>query len=136
MAERSIKIWRKWNAEWGIELYHEVGFLFMRQAAMQPGDFEFESFELLKRRGHKIEHIDRRRCANVSRHGMRIFIQTDFSIMKPAMLKAVASSAYWLSTRNRLAFNCAKIAGLRNWMTSIRAGRELSSPMEQESRAT
>jgi len=58
MAERSIKIWRKWNTEWGIELYHEVGFLFMRQAAMQPGDFEFESFELLKRRGHKVERID------------------------------------------------------------------------------
>ena len=58
MAERSIRIWRKWNAEWGIELYHEVGFLFMRQAAMQPGDFEFESFELLKRRGHKVERID------------------------------------------------------------------------------
>jgi sarcosine oxidase / L-pipecolate oxidase len=58
MAERSIKIWRKWNAEWGIELYHEVGFLFMRQAAMQPGDFEFESFELLKRRGHRVERID------------------------------------------------------------------------------
>ena len=58
LAERSIKIWRKWNAEWGIELYHEVGFLFMRRAAMQPGDFEYESFELLRQRGHKVERID------------------------------------------------------------------------------
>jgi glycine/D-amino acid oxidase-like deaminating enzyme len=30
----------------------------MRQAAMQPGDFEFESFELLKRCDHKVERID------------------------------------------------------------------------------
>src|SRR5207253_5914204 len=28
LAERSIKLWRKWNAELGVELYYEVGFLF------------------------------------------------------------------------------------------------------------
>ena len=58
MAERSIKIWRKWNTDWKIELYHELGFLFMRRAAMKPGDFEYESFELLEQRGHKVERID------------------------------------------------------------------------------
>ena len=58
MAERSIKGWRKWNEEFGFELYHEVGFLFLRRGMMQPGDFEFESFNLLTRRGHKIERID------------------------------------------------------------------------------
>ena len=36
IAERSIKIWRKWNAQLGIELYHEVGFLFMRQPQCRP----------------------------------------------------------------------------------------------------
>lgn len=57
LAERSIGIWREWNAQFGVELYHETGFLFMRRAAMQPGDFEYESFELLKRRGHRVERI-------------------------------------------------------------------------------
>src|SRR5205085_5518223 len=46
------------NREFRIELYHEVHFLFLRRRAMQPGDFEYESFELLKRRGHKVERIN------------------------------------------------------------------------------
>jgi glycine/D-amino acid oxidase-like deaminating enzyme len=58
LAERSIPIWRKWNVELKDELYHEVGFLFMRQREMQPGDFEYESSKLLERRSHKIERID------------------------------------------------------------------------------
>ena len=58
LAERSIELWRKWNTEFGVELYHEIGFLFVRQRAMQPGDFEYESFKLLKKRGHKVERID------------------------------------------------------------------------------
>jgi glycine/D-amino acid oxidase-like deaminating enzyme len=57
MAERSIRGWRKWNTEFGFELFHEVGFLFLRRQMMQPGDFEFESFNLLTRRGHKVERI-------------------------------------------------------------------------------
>jgi glycine/D-amino acid oxidase-like deaminating enzyme len=58
LAERSIPIWRKWNVEFGNEFYHEVGFLFMRQRKMRPGDFEYESFSLLEHRGHKVERID------------------------------------------------------------------------------
>ncbi|MEY2531109.1 MAG: hypothetical protein QOI96_1194 [Verrucomicrobiota bacterium] len=58
LAERSIALWRDWNKTFGIELYHEVGFLCMRQRELRPGDFEYESVQLLKRRGHKIEHID------------------------------------------------------------------------------
>ncbi len=58
LAERSIELWRKWNTELGVELYHEIGFLFVRQRAMQPGDFEYESFKLLEKRGHKVERID------------------------------------------------------------------------------
>src|SRR5256885_16218557 len=46
LAERSIKRWREWNTEFGTELYHEVGFLFLRRRPMQPGDFEYESFKL------------------------------------------------------------------------------------------
>jgi glycine/D-amino acid oxidase-like deaminating enzyme len=58
LAEQSREIWRQWNVEFGVELYHEIGFLFMRQRPMQPGDFEYESFKLLQQRGHQIERIN------------------------------------------------------------------------------
>lgn len=57
MAERAIPLWRRWNVELGAEMYHETGFLFMRGSEMQPGDFEWESFHLLQRRGHTVERI-------------------------------------------------------------------------------
>ncbi len=58
LAERSIALWRKWNEEFAADLYHEVGFLFMRRRPLQPGDFEYESLKVLARLGHKIERID------------------------------------------------------------------------------
>lgn len=58
LAERSIKRWRKWNDEFGVELYHETGAMFVRQRGMMPGDFEYESFKTLQHRGHKVERIN------------------------------------------------------------------------------
>src|SRR5262252_7077014 len=58
LAERSIKIWRRWNEEFGQELYHEVGVMFVRQREMQPGDFEHESFKMLQKHGHKIDRVN------------------------------------------------------------------------------
>jgi len=58
LAERSREIWQQWNVEFGVELYHEVGFLCMRQRPMQTGDFEYESLRLLERRGHRIERVN------------------------------------------------------------------------------
>ena len=58
LAERSVPLWREWNREFGAELYHEVGFLFLRQQQMQPGDFEFESLRVLEQEGRKVERID------------------------------------------------------------------------------
>jgi len=60
LADQSRETWRQWNVEFGIELYHEIGFLFMRQRRMQPGDFEYESFKLLEQRGHRVERISSR----------------------------------------------------------------------------
>src|SRR6266700_7140414 len=57
LAELAREIWRRWNVEFGAELYHEIGFLFIRQRPMQPGDFEYESFKLLEQRSHRIERI-------------------------------------------------------------------------------
>ena len=58
LAERAIPIWRKWNAEFGVELYHEVGVMFVRHRQMEPGDFEYESYKILKQRGHRIERMN------------------------------------------------------------------------------
>ena len=58
LAERSIKLWRKWNREFGTQLYHEVGVMFVRRRELTPGDFEYESFKTLGRRGDKIERMN------------------------------------------------------------------------------
>jgi glycine/D-amino acid oxidase-like deaminating enzyme len=58
LAERSIKLWHKWNEEFGIQLYHETGVMFVRCREMKPGDFEYESFKLLQQRGHKVERMN------------------------------------------------------------------------------
>src|SRR5712664_2682013 len=58
LADRSIKLWRKWNEDFGIELYHEVGVMFVRRQEMKPGDFEHESFKTLEKRGHKVERMN------------------------------------------------------------------------------
>src|SRR5438128_2429965 len=58
LAERSIKLWRKWNEEFRIELYHETGVMFVRRRKMKPGDFEYESFKMLQKRGHKVQRMN------------------------------------------------------------------------------
>src|SRR5437867_582569 len=58
LADHSINLWRKWNEEFGVELYYEVGVMFVRQREMHPGDFEHESFKMLERRGHKIKRMN------------------------------------------------------------------------------
>jgi glycine/D-amino acid oxidase-like deaminating enzyme len=58
LAERSIKIWRQWNIEFGTELFHEVGGMFVRRRRMEQGDFEYESLELLQKRGTKVARMD------------------------------------------------------------------------------
>jgi glycine/D-amino acid oxidase-like deaminating enzyme len=58
MARRSIELWREWNEELGLELYHEVGALFMRHEEMRPGDYEYDSLKVLERRGDKAERIN------------------------------------------------------------------------------
>jgi len=58
LAERAIPLWREWNLDFETELYHEVGFLFLRERQMQPDDFEFESLRVLEKHGRKVERID------------------------------------------------------------------------------
>src|SRR6478736_3176231 len=65
LAEHSINLWRKWNKQFGVELYHEVGVMFVRRRELKPGDFEFESFKMLKKRGHKVERMNSARAWKV-----------------------------------------------------------------------
>ena len=58
LAERSIKLWRQWNEEFGTKLYHEVGVMFVRRQKMEPGDFEYESLKLLEKRGLKVARMN------------------------------------------------------------------------------
>ena len=58
LAERCIPVWRKWNEEFGVQLYHQTGVVFLRERPMQPGDFEYESCKIFKKRRHKFKRID------------------------------------------------------------------------------
>jgi glycine/D-amino acid oxidase-like deaminating enzyme len=58
LAERSIKLWRQWNEEFGTKLYHEAGVMFVRRPKMEPGDFEYESLNLLEKRGLKVARMN------------------------------------------------------------------------------
>lgn len=58
MVEEALPVWRRWNEELGETLYHEVGVMAVTQEAMTPDGFEYESFQLLRRRGHTPERLD------------------------------------------------------------------------------
>lgn len=58
LAERSIKLWRKWNEDFRIELYHQVGVMFVLRREMKSDDFEYESFKTLQQQGHKVERMN------------------------------------------------------------------------------
>jgi glycine/D-amino acid oxidase-like deaminating enzyme len=56
LGEAALAGWRAWNASW--PLFHETGVTFLSRAPMQPGGFEHDSYELLVRRGHRLERLD------------------------------------------------------------------------------
>jgi sarcosine oxidase / L-pipecolate oxidase len=58
LAERSIQLWRIWNEELGVRLYHEVGVMFVRRQEMKPGDFEYESLKVLERHRRKVKRMN------------------------------------------------------------------------------
>lgn len=58
----ALKGWDLWNKSWIAEglgqLYQEVGILFTSSAPMQPGGFEFESYQRLPARGFQPERLN------------------------------------------------------------------------------
>lgn len=59
LMEQAFEVWDIWNRTWNQSLWHETGFVIMKQEEMKPGSFEFESYQLLKKRGHKVDRLDR-----------------------------------------------------------------------------
>lgn len=57
-GEQAIEGWRRWNRRFVAPLYHETGVMFLSRSPMAPGGFEYESYALLKARGHRIERLD------------------------------------------------------------------------------
>ena len=53
----AIEGWRRWNARWGRDLYHEDGFLLMSSIPMAAGSFEQDSYNLLTGRGFPLEKL-------------------------------------------------------------------------------
>lgn len=58
LGEAAIRGWHEWNQEFGENLYHEVGMMWLTQAPMQPGEYEYESLQLLLKRGHRPIRLD------------------------------------------------------------------------------
>jgi len=62
LVEEALEGWDDWNDHWSGNgtgpLFHETGVLMVCRQPMAPGGFEFESWQLLGRRGHTPERMD------------------------------------------------------------------------------
>lgn len=62
LMEEARDGWLAWNAGWeadgGEALYHETGVVMVCREPMAPGGFEYESWQVLRRRGHRPERLD------------------------------------------------------------------------------
>lgn len=57
LMEAAFRGWEAWNESWGTPLFHQTGMLLLAGGPMNPGGFEYDSLELLRKRGHQPEHL-------------------------------------------------------------------------------
>ncbi len=57
MVEQAYQGWLQWNEELGEMLFHDVGVLILTRTPMSPGGHEYESYHLLRKRGHAPERL-------------------------------------------------------------------------------
>jgi glycine/D-amino acid oxidase-like deaminating enzyme len=57
MAEQAYEGWLQWTEELGETLFHDVGVLVLTSTPMFPGEHEYESYQLLRKRGHTPERL-------------------------------------------------------------------------------
>ncbi len=58
MVEEALVGWRAWNERFSEPLFHETGVVMLTREMMGPGGFEYESYQLLLKRGHQPERLD------------------------------------------------------------------------------
>jgi glycine/D-amino acid oxidase-like deaminating enzyme len=59
MVEQAYQGWLRWNEELGEVLFHDVGVLILTRTPMSLGGHEYESYHLLRKRGHTPERLTR-----------------------------------------------------------------------------
>lgn len=57
MAEQAYNGWLQWNVDLEETLFHDVGVLVLTTTPMIPGSHEYESYQLLLKRGHTPERL-------------------------------------------------------------------------------
>ncbi|MFQ5943376.1 MAG: FAD-dependent oxidoreductase [Anaerolineales bacterium] len=57
LMEEAFTGWEAWNKGWGIPLYHQTGMLMLSGGSMKAGEFEHDSLQLLRQRGHQPQHL-------------------------------------------------------------------------------
>jgi glycine/D-amino acid oxidase-like deaminating enzyme len=57
MIEQAIPGWRRWNEELEEPLFHETGVSMLTRTPMVDGGFEYESYQMLLKRGHRPERL-------------------------------------------------------------------------------
>lgn len=63
LMEQAYPGWLRWNGELGEPLFHDVGVTMLTRAPMAPGGFEYESYHLLRKRGHTPERLNAEQIA-------------------------------------------------------------------------
>ncbi|MBL8056203.1 MAG: FAD-dependent oxidoreductase [Anaerolineales bacterium] len=56
--EQAFEGWQRWQAAWPDPLVHLTGVFYPARTPLQPGDYEYESYQVLARRGHRPERLD------------------------------------------------------------------------------
>lgn len=56
--EVALERWRTWNASGSEPLFHETGLVFLTSRPMAPGEFEYDSWQLVLAHGHQPERLD------------------------------------------------------------------------------
>jgi glycine/D-amino acid oxidase-like deaminating enzyme len=58
LMEECLERWRTWNKDFGELVFHETGVLFLTKNDMHPEGYEYESYQLLEKRGHSVDRLN------------------------------------------------------------------------------
>lgn len=57
LASEAIDGWRRWNAHWGRDLYHQDGLLFLSSRPLEEEGFEGDSYRTLSEEGFSLQRL-------------------------------------------------------------------------------